>query len=73
MYQQVNLEDKVILIIETLLSSAERNTIVNRQDKFTFQKHPEEGGEMKISNNDLADTKDREHRLKIICPDQILK
>ena len=60
--------------IQIFLSGAERKTIVDRQDKFnTFQKHPEEGGEMKISDDDLADTKDREHRLKIICPYQILE
>ena len=60
--------------IQIFLSGAERNTIVPRQDKFnTFQKHPEEGGEMKISDDDLADAKDREHRLKIICPYQILE
>ena len=60
--------------IQIFLSGAERNTIVDRQDKFnTFQKHPEEGGEMKISDDDLADAKDREHRLKIICPYQILE
>ena len=60
--------------IQIFLSGAERNTIVDRQDKFnTFQKHPEEGGEMKISDNDLADAKDGEHRLKIICPYQILE
>ena len=60
--------------IQIFLSGAERNTIVPRQDKLnTFQKHPEEGGEMKISDNDLADAKDGEHRLKIICPYQILE
>ena len=60
--------------LQIFLSCVKRNTIVDRQDKFnTFQKHPEEGGEMKISDDDLADAKDREHRLKIICPDQILE
>ena len=60
--------------IQIFLCGAERNTLVPRQDKLnTFQKHPEEGGEMKISDNDLADAKDGEHRLKIICPYQILE
>ena len=60
--------------LQIFLSCVKRNTIVDRQDKFnTFQKHPEEGGEMKISDNDLADAKDGEHRLKIICPYQILE
>ena len=39
----------------------------------TFKKHPEKGREMKESDYDLTHAQNRQHRLKIVCPDEILK
>ena len=39
----------------------------------TFQKHPEEGSKMEVSEDDMTDTPDVDDNPEVICPYKVLK